>query len=174
MKQEQKATTSKIPFIILCLLLIVGGGGLLHFWLTGFRIGNDCSGDGLDNCWSYFNLQGQMIRFEKDKNSDGNIDYIDHYKFSPELGREHIFRTEADLDVDGKFETISFFDHNEKLTRLERDSNADGRADVISLFDDPEKPPSKVMYDENFDGKFERIKDRTEETPEPATTGGKS
>ncbi|HPM76474.1 MAG TPA: hypothetical protein PK961_05230 [bacterium] len=173
MKQEQKATTGNVPFIILCLLLVLGGGGLLYWWLTGFRIGNDCSGDGRDNCWSYFDLQMQMIRFEKDKNSDGTIDYIDYYKFSPELGREHVFRTETDLDIDGKFETFTFFDHNEKLIRLERDTNADGRVDIISFFDNPEQPPSKVMYDENFDGKFERVNERPEETPEPATKGEK-
>jgi hypothetical protein len=128
----------------------------------------DSNGDGKPDSWTSFDNQGHLLRFEKDKNHDGNIDWRDLYVYNEQARKELIAGNEADLDTNGTFETVAVYDNQGRLTQIARDRNDDGKADIVSLFDDPNKPPVKIIRDDDFDGKFELVIPRTDKPAAPA------
>jgi len=162
MKNQVSSKRKIITGILLAALLIgLGVLGLTSLQKTTV-ITADQNNDGKIDSWSYFSYFGRLKRFEKDRNHDGLVDWRDFYVFDPKQNKEIISQTMADLDFNQTFESTIYYNDQGVIFRFARDTNGDGQIDIVSLFDDPNKPPFKVMIDENFDGVFEKNKLRDE------------
>ena len=116
---------------------------------------NDKNGDGRVDEWLRFNLKKEKVEFRRDKNYDGEVDYIEKYKD----GR--LVNILVDFDYNGTFEIVSHYDPtNEKLTLLERDTNGDGVTDRKTIYEKGTGLPLKLVIDTDFDGEFDEEYDK--------------
>lgn len=91
-----------------------------------------------------------LVEQDIDYNEDGVADIRNHYRERPDAPRL-LLRKELDLNVDGRFDVVSFFDEDGKLMREEMDSDYDGRFDWTDHY----KRGVRVMseYDTDNDGR---------------------
>ena len=166
--------------------LLIGAG--LTYWAYNSPVtvqGIDHNNDGrLDEQYVY--RDDRIVRVETDRNLDSKTDTISHYNLKGLL-----YKTEADDDFDGVYETTYKYQRGNVHTQ-ESDLNQDGHIDYLAWFDngllseiiitgpDPDSPRKKqryqmnklvgAEYDADGDGVydvsyeydfFEEIKDRT-------------
>jgi len=113
----------------------------------------DTNGDGKIDEWTHFNIWGQIVLFERDKNHDGKPEIYEYYK----NGKIDLLR--ADYDNDGYFEATGFYKDG-KLSVFVRDKNKDGKYDRVSYYDASSETPWLVLVDDNYDGVWDRRKYR--------------
>lgn len=127
--------------------IVLGFLALQYKWVSQ----NDRNQDGKADEWMRFTLTGDRLEFKKDKNFDGVVDYIEHYK------NDNLTSIEVDFNYNGFFETTGRYDlTTEVMVLLERDTNEDGKTDRRTIFDTKTGSPLRVEVDTDNDGTFDQ------------------
>jgi hypothetical protein len=134
---------------VVCLIALAG-------LVTQYKFINqfDKNEDGKFDEWMEMNFKGEKVKFQRDKNFDGAVDYVENYI------DDRITTIEVDFDYDGTFETVGNYAKNrEVLILLERDTNGDGRPDKRTVYDSNTGTPQYRENDLDFDGVYDEKKE---------------
>lgn len=98
--------------------LLIGIGGMYGTYKIPASVNK------IDNeKWTYAS-NGMPLKFERDRNFDGKVDYVQHYDSSGQIES-----SEEDNDFNGTFETKTFF-RNNSAEFVDMDTDGDGYPDV--------------------------------------------
>lgn len=161
---KRKTSRARIVVSLIILACLFGAAVWIahHMYNKENVVAEDTNGNGQMNQWTYFDVRGHILRFEKDKDDNGVTDWRDFYTYDEGSKQPRMVRSEADMDYNGTFETTVYYNERQEFNRIERDNNDDGKVDAISIFKEPGRPPIKVKMDKDFDGEFEEIREREE------------
>lgn len=107
----------------------------------------------------YYDLSGEVARVEYDSNRDGRADYLAHY--GP--GRQ-VRLLEVDEDHDAWIDRWEHYDPGNTLVKVGRWRRTKGKADIWR-FPGEDGLPVRIEYDEDGDGRVDRVEVLQEARP---------
>jgi hypothetical protein len=143
-------STKSIIFLVF-LILAAAAVGLMGYDKLHPTI--DKNNDGKPDEFFVYNLKGELVSLEKDRNFDGRIDHVEKYRYGK------IVSLAVDMNNNGIFEVKTNFDENGLQETMERDLDEDGKADRIVHYDPKTQVQEWYEEDTDHDGVMDKRTD---------------